>query len=172
MANSLTIFIDALPFEQLQKMPYTREFASQARLIPILGYSVNCQTQLFTGKTPDEIGFWCEWQYDPDNSPFRRWRWALSFASLVEGLYPARRLIHKILDRLRLVSCTKNIPLRKLADFNEQVSAGQVIARIDPANFQARLTQSRADLASARAGLEYRWGDSSDWILLGLQILL
>ncbi len=40
------------------------------------------------------------------------------------------------------------------ADFNESVSAGQVIARIDPANFQARLTQARADLASARAGLQ------------------
>jgi HlyD family secretion protein len=40
------------------------------------------------------------------------------------------------------------------ADFNESVTAGQVIARIDPANFQARLTQARADLASARAGLQ------------------
>jgi len=119
VARSLTIFIDALPFDQLSKMPYTREFASQARLIPILGYSVNCQTQLFTGQTPDEIGFWCEWQYDPDSSPFRKWRWLLSLASLVEGFYPARRIIHKALDRLRLVSSTKNIPLRKLPDFNE-----------------------------------------------------
>lgn len=39
-------------------------------------------------------------------------------------------------------------------DFNEQVSQGQVLARIDPANFEARLTQARADLSSARAGLE------------------
>jgi hypothetical protein len=83
VARSLTIFIDALPFDQLPKIPYTREFVSQARLIPILGYSVNCQTQLFTGQTPDEIGFWCEWQYDPDGSPFRKWRWLLSLASLV-----------------------------------------------------------------------------------------
>jgi predicted AlkP superfamily pyrophosphatase or phosphodiesterase len=96
VARSLTIFIDALPFDQLPKMPYTREFASQARLIPILGYSVNCQTQLFTGQTPDEIGFWCEWQYDPDGSPFRKWRSLLSIASLAEGFYPARRIIHKI----------------------------------------------------------------------------
>lgn len=38
-------------------------------------------------------------------------------------------------------------------DFNDRVSAGQVIARIDPANFQARLSQTRADLTSARASL-------------------
>ena len=38
-------------------------------------------------------------------------------------------------------------------DYNDRVTQGQVIARIDPANFQTRLTQSEADLASARAGL-------------------
>ncbi|KAA2283678.1 efflux RND transporter periplasmic adaptor subunit [Arenimonas fontis] len=39
-------------------------------------------------------------------------------------------------------------------DFNQRVQAGQVIARIDPATFEARLNQARADLASARAALE------------------
>jgi predicted AlkP superfamily pyrophosphatase or phosphodiesterase len=119
MGRSLTIFIDALPFDQLHKMPYAREFKSRARLIPILGYSVNCQTQLFTGKTPDELGFWCEWQYDPSNSPFRRWRWLLSLVAPLERSYIAKRVIHKVLDRLGWVSCTKNIPLRLLADFAE-----------------------------------------------------
>lgn len=38
-------------------------------------------------------------------------------------------------------------------DFNDHVRAGQVIARIDPANFETRLTQSQADLTSARASL-------------------
>lgn len=38
-------------------------------------------------------------------------------------------------------------------DFNDRVQAGQVIARIDPATFEARLNQTRADLASARASL-------------------
>ena len=40
------------------------------------------------------------------------------------------------------------------ADFNDHVLKDQVIARIDPANFQARVTQARADLASAQAGLQ------------------
>jgi HlyD family secretion protein len=37
------------------------------------------------------------------------------------------------------------------ADFNDRVSKGQVIARIDPANVQARVNQAEAVVASARA---------------------
>src|SRR5215510_12800814 len=41
-----------------------------------------------------------------------------------------------------------------LADFNSNVRKGQVIARLDPALFQARVAQSQANLASARAEAE------------------
>jgi HlyD family secretion protein len=37
------------------------------------------------------------------------------------------------------------------ADFNDQVKAGQLIARIDPAIFEAKLAEAQANLASARA---------------------
>ncbi len=37
------------------------------------------------------------------------------------------------------------------ADFNSQVKAGQVVAQIDPALFQATVTQAEGDLASAQA---------------------
>ncbi|TMP97470.1 MAG: efflux RND transporter periplasmic adaptor subunit [Verrucomicrobia bacterium] len=40
------------------------------------------------------------------------------------------------------------------ADFNSQVKAGQVVAQIDPAIFQATVTQGEGDLASAKAALE------------------
>src|SRR5256712_1481330 len=40
------------------------------------------------------------------------------------------------------------------ADFNSQVKAGQVVAQIDPAIFQATVTQAEGDLASAQAALE------------------
>jgi len=39
------------------------------------------------------------------------------------------------------------------ADFNQQVKAGQVLAELDPALFQAALAQSRANLANAQAQL-------------------
>ena len=40
------------------------------------------------------------------------------------------------------------------ADFNSQVKAGQVVAQIDSAIFQATVTQAEGDLASAQAALE------------------
>ncbi|NJD07647.1 MAG: efflux RND transporter periplasmic adaptor subunit [Methylococcaceae bacterium] len=40
------------------------------------------------------------------------------------------------------------------ADFNDVVSAGQVLAELDPALFQAQLAQSRGTLANARAALK------------------
>jgi HlyD family secretion protein len=39
-------------------------------------------------------------------------------------------------------------------DFNSQVKAGQVVAQIDPALFQATVTQTEGDLASVQAALE------------------
>src|SRR5947209_18854297 len=36
------------------------------------------------------------------------------------------------------------------ADFNSQVKAGQVVAQIDPALFQATVTQTEGDLANAQ----------------------
>jgi hypothetical protein len=111
VARTLTIFIDGLPFDQLEKLPYTREFESKARLIPILGYSVNCQTELFTGKRPDELGFWCEWTYKPETAPFRKLSPVLKMLSVVERSYYAKRVVHKVLDRMGRASATKNIPL-------------------------------------------------------------
>ena len=40
------------------------------------------------------------------------------------------------------------------ADFNSQVKAGEVVAQIDPAIFQATVTQAEGDLASSKAALE------------------
>src|SRR6185369_7940335 len=39
-------------------------------------------------------------------------------------------------------------------DFNSQVKAGQTVAQIDPALFQATVTQAEGDVASAKAALE------------------
>ena len=40
------------------------------------------------------------------------------------------------------------------ADFNSRVRKGQVIARLDPSLFQARLGQARANLTAARANTD------------------
>ena len=41
-----------------------------------------------------------------------------------------------------------------LVDFNSPVKAGQVIAQLDPATYEANLIQAQGNLASARAALE------------------
>lgn len=40
-----------------------------------------------------------------------------------------------------------------LADYNTEVKAGDVLARIDPQTFQSKVDQAKADLAAAEAGL-------------------
>jgi HlyD family secretion protein len=51
-------------------------------------------------------------------------------------------------------SQVSGIIAKLFADFNSQVKAGQVVAQIDPATFQATVNQAEGDLASAQAGLE------------------
>jgi HlyD family secretion protein len=46
------------------------------------------------------------------------------------------------------------------ADFNDKVTAGQVLAELDPRLFEARLNQSRADLGSAEANLRLALHDA------------
>ena len=40
------------------------------------------------------------------------------------------------------------------ADWNSTVKAGEVVAQIDPSNYQANVTQAEGDLANAKAALE------------------
>ena len=61
-----------------------------------------------------------------------------------------------------------------LADFNDRVSRGQVIARIDPDTFEAQIAQgnasvaaARANLATARAGLQNAEADYARKAALG-----
>lgn len=46
-----------------------------------------------------------------------------------------------------------------MADFNSEVQAGQVIARLDPASFESRVAQAEADLLSAQGGVEVARGN-------------
>jgi HlyD family secretion protein len=48
------------------------------------------------------------------------------------------------------------------ADFNSAVKKGQVIARLDPSSFEARVGQARANLISARANVEKARAEVAD----------
>ncbi|MCL4715663.1 MAG: efflux RND transporter periplasmic adaptor subunit [Hyphomonadaceae bacterium] len=53
-----------------------------------------------------------------------------------------------------------------LVDFNSQVRAGQVLARLDPTPFQQRIVQAQAQLAQAQAQLAVAEADYQRYVLL------
>ena len=72
--------------------------------------------------------------------------------SLIESVSSTGRL--GALGEVELTSQVSGQVLQVLVDFNDPVSAGQVLARLDPEMFEARAAQAQADLAMARANLE------------------
>lgn len=79
------------------------------------------------------------------------------------------RLVHSVsasgtLNPVKLVSVGTQVSgtVASLhADFNQKVAAGQVLARLDPALFEAALASSRANLAQARAALKLALSNES-----------
>lgn len=47
-----------------------------------------------------------------------------------------------------------------LVDFNSPVKAGQIVAQLDPATYQANVHSAEGDLANAKAALEYNQADA------------
>jgi len=65
------------------------------------------------------------------------------------------------------VGSTVSGPVQEiLVDFNSQVRAGQVLARLDPAPFQQRLAQAQASLSQAQAQLAVAQADYNRYQLL------
>ena len=117
MQPVLVVFIDSFPYYCLDQAPFLSSLPSRARLIPGFGYSTSNQTALFTGMTPDDLGYFGEWTYDPDNSPLKRWRWLLKLASPVQRFYYADRVVHRVLVKAAKIQ-VKNIPLKLLGHFS------------------------------------------------------
>ena len=72
----LCVLVDAFRHDYLDeaRAPYLTELARErnvARVRPILGYSDAIRATIFTGRYPDEHGYWMEYCYRPEASPFR-----------------------------------------------------------------------------------------------------
>jgi len=100
MQPVLLVFIDSFPYYCLDKAPFLASLPYKARVIPGFGYSSTCQIELFSGLTPDDVGYFGEWTYEPESSPFRRWRWFLEAASLIRRLYPLDGLVQRGFRRI------------------------------------------------------------------------
>ena len=95
------------------------KFETIAKVTPGFGYSVNCQAELFIGMTPDELGYFCEWTYNPENSPFRKAEYLLYPLTPVKKIYYLDRLLHKAISKL-LGYEIKNIPFPYLSKFSKE----------------------------------------------------
>lgn len=111
----LLVFVDGLPFQDgLDILP---EGWAGVRQVPTLGYSVNIKAELFAGKTPEDLGWFCEWN---PGSPRPRWQRATAqVASLTRGNEYLDYAAHRVLERLfreRLF----NVPLECLGHLHRQ----------------------------------------------------
>jgi hypothetical protein len=115
---TLVIFVDALPFDDLHRLPRLAKWPWQARLTPGFGYSINLHAELFAGLTPDDVGFFGEWAYDPAHAPGRHYDWALPWLDAVCRPYLLNRGLQTILTRrYRPGRIMPNLPLARLGDF-------------------------------------------------------
>lgn len=97
--GTLIFFIDSFPFYALAQTEYLSQFPLQYKVTPGFGYSINLQAEIFSGKTPDELGFFCQWQYAPDRSRLRNWKPFFRLISLVRSIYYADRVLHKVIQK-------------------------------------------------------------------------
>ena len=75
-------------------------------------------------------------------------------ADVTSGPIARRILVTGTIEPVRMVEVGSQVSgtiASLAADFNAPVSAGQVLARLDPASFQARLAEAEAGLAKAQA---------------------
>lgn len=117
MQPVLVVFIDSFPYYYLDSAPFLSALPFRARLTPGFGYSTTNQGELLTGLTPDELGYFGEWTYNPDQSPLKSWRWLLELASPVQQVYYLDRLAHRALGKFSKLQ-VKNIPLGLIGHFS------------------------------------------------------
>ena len=68
------VLVDAVRHDYVQpaRTPYLSALGAErglARMRPLLGYSDSIRAAIFTGRYPDETGYWMEYCYRPDRTP-------------------------------------------------------------------------------------------------------
>jgi hypothetical protein len=112
----LVVFIDAYPFWALQGSRLPALLPSVHAVRPGFGYSINCQTELFIGKTPDEVGYWCEYSCEPGNGMVRGG--ALGALDFFRPWRLPNRALHKVVERV-MRQPIKDIPFGYLRYFRK-----------------------------------------------------
>lgn len=71
----LYVLVDAVRHDYVRphRTPYLTRLGDDvgfARMRPLLGYSDSIRSAIFTGRYPDETGYWMEYCYRPETTPF------------------------------------------------------------------------------------------------------
>jgi len=97
--GNLIIFIDSYPYNILQRTGYFENFTIRRKMNPGFGYSINLQAEIFTGKCPDDLGYFCEWRYSPQDSRFARWKAPFNLLRPSRRFYYLDRIAHRALGK-------------------------------------------------------------------------
>lgn len=119
---TLCVFIDALGWEVLKRHPFLDDIlAVKAPLNTIFGYSSTCDPTILTGKLPREHGHFAFFAYDPEKSPFKRYKY---FSLLPKSLMERGRVRSKLSQIMKRVHGFTgyfqlyNMPFKRLHLFN------------------------------------------------------
>jgi len=98
---TLVVFIDALGWEVLKKYPLLEDIIVDKKpLNTVFGYSSTCDPTIITGKKPSEHKHFTFFTYDPENSPFKHYRW---FNFLPKNLMQRGRVRSKLSQIMKRV---------------------------------------------------------------------
>lgn len=92
----LAVFIDAFGWKILSRLPFLDDLLQhKAPLGTLLGYSSTCDPTILTGRLPRDHEHFSFYYFDPENSPFRRWR----FLRLLPGFLVNRGRVRHWLSK-------------------------------------------------------------------------
>ena len=121
MTELLILFIDGLPYEAVPSMPWLSAVGEKWPVSPGFGYSINIHAELFAGLTPDEIGYFGEWTFNPAQAPGKGYATWLPLLDRLCKPYYMNRIVQRLLT-LRYAGKTPmpNLPIRHLDVFAKQ----------------------------------------------------
>lgn len=107
----LIIFIDGFPYRFIKKTKYIKKFPVKVKVKPSIGYSINIKAEIFGGYSPDQLGWFCKWDYDPKS----KFRWFAPFFyafDVFKDIYLINRGLHRVLSKI--FGDLGNIPFKYL----------------------------------------------------------
>jgi len=94
---TLVIFVDAYPFHEADELTQRLSANIRAKVTPGIGYSINVKSELFGGLMPDDVGYFCEWNYTGQREHKHLYRPVVSALKLIGKInHFSSRVAHRL----------------------------------------------------------------------------